>query len=427
MENQSFNLTDQTKVFKEVYEKRSMNVYNSENVLDGRMKKNYKFTGRQKFVHTPLSFSGGVGSGKLPQSNAGDYEGAIIVSKKIYATCTIEREAIYASKDEKGAFVDATKETIKKTLESAMRNNSRILFNDGSGILGRGDGATNVTGLGTEVSPYLVTISDASWNEANFEEKDFVQVVSTLAAFPSNAGGSAEGGDAITNLLEVEVVDEVNKQVHLVGTSAVLAALAGVGPFPALSGLCMQRSYNRDPQGLKGIFDISESGVGSIYSIPVQRRWKAYILDASLEGVTTDMINGVMLKVKKQCGKMPNMIMASFEQYQNILALLEDEKVYNLPNKNLKGHMGFEGVEYVGAAGKKIGIFIDRFAKEDEIHLLMDEGIERYHRPGWGWFTDDGTVFLREQGEDDYNARYGGYYQNFIVPTGHAKIKNLAV
>jgi len=37
----------------------------SANVLAGRIKKKYDFRGKQKFVSTPLSFSGGVGAGVL--------------------------------------------------------------------------------------------------------------------------------------------------------------------------------------------------------------------------------------------------------------------------------------------------------------------------------------------------------------------------
>ena len=116
-----FSLSAQTNLFKINYYKKSENMYNSENVLQGRMKKQYNFTGKQKFVATPLSFSGGVGAGKLPKSNTGKYEGAIITSKRVYATCEVEREAIHASKDDKGAFVQATKETVKKTVESVTK------------------------------------------------------------------------------------------------------------------------------------------------------------------------------------------------------------------------------------------------------------------------------------------------------------------
>lgn len=427
--NPQFSLAEQTNLFKINYYEKSENMYNSENALQGRIRKKYDFTGKQKFVSTPLSFSGGVGSGVLPKSNAGKYEGAIIIAKRVYATCEVEREAIKASANDKGAFVRATRETVQKTVESYMRNVSRILFGDGSAILGRGDGATNVTGAGSDASPYVITISEGSWKEANLEERDYVQYVAGMNTYPDNTGGSAEGGDTDTNLLEIVAVDPVTRKVSLVGTSALLAGLVG-NPLPAASGICLQKSYLKDPTGLKTIFDRAVAGVGSgetLYNIPTQRRWVAKLEDAGLAGVATDLINKLMLKVKKEFGKSPNMLMVGFEQYRNILALLEDQKVYNLPNRNLKGHMGFEGLEYVGAGGVKIGIFIDRFADVDKVYALNDNFIECHHRPGFGWFDDDGTVFLRLQNEDAYGARYGGYYENFITPTPHGFLHNLAV
>lgn len=423
-----FSLAEQTNLFKINYYKKSENMYNSMNVLHGRIKKKYDFIGKQRFVSTPLSFSGGVGSSKLPKSNTGKYEGAIITAKKVYATCEIEREAIHASKGDKGAFVQATKETVKKTVESYMRNCSRILFNDGSSVLGRGDGATNVTGAGSEIAPYVVVISEASWKEAHWEERDYVQVVSGMAAWPDNTGGTAEGGQTETNLLEVVEVDVDARTIKLVGSSTVLDNLvAGPSPLPLTSGFAMQKSYLQDPQGLKGIFDASNAGSGTLYNIPIQRRWKAFLKDANGKGVTTDLMNNVTLQIERIFGSNVNLIMAGYEQYQNLLALMEDQKVYNLPNRNLKAHMGFKGVEYIGAGGEPIGIFLDRFADKDKIYFLNDNYIECHHRPGFGWFDDDGTVFLRLQDEDAYGARYGGYYDNYITPTAHGFLHNLAV
>lgn len=429
LEDGKFSLAEQTDLFKIKYYKKSDNMYNSENVLQGRIKKKYDFVGKQKFVATPLSFSGGIGAGKLPKANSGRYEGAIITAKRVYATCEVEREAIHASKGDEGAFVAATKETIKKTVESHMRNASRILFSDGSGILGRGDGATAPTGLGTEASPFIIKISSGSWKEANWEERDFVQYVSGMAAYPANTGGSAEGGQTETNLLEVVEVDPATFTVKLVGTSPALTALvAGPTAVPATSGFCMQKSYLAEPAGLKTIFDAALANDGRlIYGIPTQRRWKAFIHNANGKGVTTDLMNHVVLQTKKAFGQDINLIMAGYEQYRNVLALLEDQKIYNLPNKNLKGHMGFEGVEYVGAGGVRCAIFLDRFAEKDQIAFLNDNHFEVHHRPGFGWFDDDGTVFLRLQNEDAYGARYGGYYDNFITPTAHGFLYGLAV
>lgn len=418
-----FSLARQNELFKINYGKKSENMYNSDNVLQGRIKKNYKFTGKQKLIATPLSFAGGVGSGTLPTANGGRYGNAIIEAKKVYARAEIEREAIKASADDAGAFVRATKETVKKTVESYMRNCSRILFSDGSGVLGRGDGASDVTGNGSEATPYVVTMNAAGFLpflEANFEERDFVQVVSSMNT------GDNEGGTVEADLLEIVAVDDSTQEVSLVGTSATLAALAGgPDPLPATSGLVMQGSYLNDPIGLKGVIELPTAG-SSIYGIPYQRNWSSTVIDAGRAGITTDRMNNIVLQVEKKTGKVPKLIITSYEQFRNILALLEDQKVYNLPNRHIKGHMGFEGVEFMSTKGP-VGIYTDRFCPQDQIYFLNDSRIECHHRPGFGWFDDDGTVFLRLANDDGYEARYGGYYQNLIIPTGHGLLKNLAV
>lgn len=425
MESQQFNLTDQTNLFKTFYYKRSDNMYNSANVLQGRIRKFNDFTGKEKFVSTPMSFSGGVGAKLLPKSNAGKYEGALIRSKKVYATCEIEREAIKASANDRGAFVRATKETVQKTVESYMRFASFILFGDSSGVLGLGDAAgDDVVGNGSTATPYVVQFSEASWNDAHFEEKDYVQVVTS---YTGPGTGTAEGGDSTTNLLEIVDVDVTNRKISLVGTSAILAARVGSpAPLGATDAIAMQRSLNAVPQGLKGIKDASVAGTGQLYNIDVQRRWSMLVEDASGKGITTDLMNKVMLQQEKRFGKTPRWIMTSYEQLQNILALLEDQKRYNLPNRNLKGAMSFVGVEFMSVKGP-IGIFVDRFCAKDEMWFLHDDFIECHNRPGHGWFDDDGTVFLRKDGEDNYEARYGGYYENFIVPTAQACLTDLAV
>lgn len=423
-EPKSFNLTDQTNAFKINYYKRSENMYNSDNVLQGRIKKKYDFTGKRRDVNTPLSFSGGVGAGKLPLSNAGDEGLAVITAKRVYATCTVEREAIYASANNEGAFVKATALTVKKTVESYMRNCSRILFGDGIGILGKGDGTgDDVIGDGSIATPFVVTIPEAQWKEQNWEERDFVQVVTGLNA--ANLAGLPEGGiDAKTNLLEVVLVDPILRKISLVGVSPRLTTLAA-GPLPlaATDGFSMQRSYNREPQGLGGVLR-AESGL--LYQQAVQRRWSSFQKKVNGQGVTVDMVNEVFLQVHKRFGAYPNMIICGYEQYQNMLALMEDQKRYQLPNRNLKMSAAFKGVEWMTPVGE-VGVFMDRFADSDKIYVLNDNFIEVHHRPGFGWFEDDGTVFLRSDDEDQYEARYGGYYENYITPTAHGLISELAV
>jgi hypothetical protein len=187
----------------------------------------------------------------------------------------------------------------------------------------------------------------------------------------------------------------------------------------------MQGSKDNDPYGIKGILDATS---GSLYGVPVQRRWKAGAQeDAGGAGVTTDMMNSDMLKIQKSCGKVPNIIVTSFTQFKKILNILEDQKQYTLEPRaaDLKGKVSFSGVEFMSAMGA-VPIFPERFVDDDRIYYINDNFIEAHHRPDFGWFDDDGTVFLRTSSSDSYEARYGGYYQNYIAPPFHGVRKNLA-
>ena len=389
------------KLFKIKYEKLSENVYNSANVLLGRVKKSYDFVGQKIQITIPSSFSGGVGSGTLPKANVAIYERAELEAKKMYAVVEIDRETIKASLKDEGSFVRATKEVVQKAVESFMRNMSRALFNDGSGLLGVTTGSAVEAGGNT-------TVEITDFKEANFEERDLVNIGS--------------GTDAI----EIVSVDPEAKKVTLKGTG--LGATSG-------SSLYMQGSKTNDPEGLKGVLQTEAeltSAAKSPYGISPSRRWSAgHVESAASAAISTDMLNKVMLNIKKKCGKSPNLIVCAFKQYEKILNLLEDKKRYTVNTRaGLKSKSGadisFSGVEFMSVDGP-IGIFPERFVEDDRIYLLNDSHIEIKHRPDFGWFDDDGTIFLRKPSHDAYEARYGGYLQVYINPVFHGVIKGLSV
>lgn len=422
----AFSLVTATNVFKRKFWKMSDAVFNASNVTWSRINKNSDFVGKDMFVSNPLSFSGGVGSGALPTANVGKYEGSIINAKRIYAVAQVEREAIKASETSEGAFVKAMQETVKKTLESFMRNCSRQLFADGSGVLAKGAGASAsaaVTGAGTTVSPYVVTLTASTFFDANLEERDLVQIGTGAGA--DNSGASVE-----TTYLEIVAVDTVNYTVSLVGTSARLAALvAGTAKFATTDIIVMQNSYQNDLTGLRGISRASIAGSGTLYNVPVQRRWSMDTKDASAAAITVDLINERMLQIERKSGKVPNLIVCGFKQYQKLLAVHENQKRFNLSPKDSKyaGQFSFDGLQFMSTAGI-VPVVYDRFVHDDELWLLNDNYITMTMRPGGAqWFEEDGTVFLRDTGSDSYSARYGLYGELYIIPTFHGHIYNLAV
>jgi hypothetical protein len=393
----TWNLTTASDVFKTNYLRLSENTYNSANVLLGRVKKSYNFTGSQMNIAIPLSFQGGVGSGSLPTAGVADYDQAVISAKKVYSVVLIDREAIKASANDQGAFVRGLKEVVKKGVESYMRNASRILFGNGDGSLGVVDSASGT-------NPYVLTIA-SGYNEANFEENDIVNI-ETGNTDPFN-------------------VDTVAPQTD--GTLDVTVTRNSGSQAPASTDeVFMQNSEDNDPNGLEQVTDATSS---TLYSVTVGRRWRSTQIDAASGGLTVDLMNEAMLEIERKSGKTPNLIVCSYTQFKKILDLSEDQKEYNIPPRygsdKMKASLSFSGVQFMSSRGA-IGVFPERFCPPDRVYFLNDNYIEVFHRPDFGWFDDDGTVFLREASADSYSARYGGYYQNYIPPVFHGRIDALA-
>lgn len=396
----SYNLTSVSNLFKIKYGKLSDNVYNSANVLLGRAKKQYDFTGKQMFVPVPMSFSGGVGSGSLPTANAASIDDALITAKKMYSVVQIDRESIKAASNDEGSFVRMTKFAVEKGVESYMRNASRALFNTlDSGALGYFSG----NAAGTAADP-VITVTAASWLESRWEEKDYVNV------------------NTLSSVFEVISVDPSTRAVTLSRISGS-DDLTGIGA--GTHKVYMQNSKDNDPTSLGTVLSATS---GSLYGIPVARRWQAAQVDAGSAGITSDVMNETMLEVQRKCGKVPNLIVTSFTQYRKLLNILEDQKQYNLDPRSadLKGKISFKGVEFMSSAGP-VGVFADRFMPESEMWFLNDNYIALHHRPDFGWMDDDGSVFLRDASADSYSARFGGYYDLYCPPTFHGRLHTLAV
>lgn len=401
----TYSSTNEAKLMKVKYGKLIEKQFNEENVLFGRIKKNEKFEGSQIEIPVIQSIGGGVSAGSLGSSSVNKASKATITSKKLYAKVSIDRETMKAAKSDEGSFVRFTKFPVQVATRSFNRNLERMLTRgdaSGSGALAAGDAATNVSGNGSSGTPYIVVLaSDACM--ACFEEGDILNY------------------DAETSELEVSEVIESSKTIKLVGTSTGLAALvAGPNPVPANKYFYMQKSKDNEMIGLKGVLEATSS---TLYGITVARRWQSYIKDASSAALSTDLINDVVINVKKKCGVSPKLALSSYKQYEKALNLHEDHKTYNVPAR--RAQFSFQGLEILTPEGP-IPMIASRFVNDEQIYFLNDDHMELHLRPGgFEWMDDDGTVFLRES-TDSYEARYGGYGQFFVNPHFQGLLDNLA-
>ena len=393
----AFNLTDLTNLYKIKYGKRSENAYNSANVALGRTKKSFDFTGKKMEFPMELSFQGGVGAGSLPEANVAEVEDVNFTASKVYARSLYDRESIKAAASSEGAFFQNTAETVRKTVEAFNRFASIIFHGDGTGALGTID-ASGVTDNGS--GDYDIVISSATWIAANWTKRDFVNV------------------DVSTELFEVTAVDKSTRTISV-------QRVTGGSQVPADADVIyMQGSKDNVPQGLRGV---TLATSGTKYCVTIADPYIRQQIDASSATITPDLINQLVLNVEEETGQVPNLALCSYTQFRKLLNQLEDQKRYNIPPRaaNLKGQMNFTGVEFMTTQGP-IGVFPDRFVRDDLFYALNDNFLHSYHRPGFGWFDDDGTVFLRVADSDEYEARYGGYYENYIAPPFHGVIHTLS-
>jgi len=392
-----FSLTASSALFKTKFGKLSENAYNSANPLLGTIKKDYGFVGEDMKVAVPTFFSGGVGAGSLPTANPASAVKATINAKRVYAVTEIQREALKASASDEGAFVEAMKWNVQKTVEAWNRNASRILFGDGTGALG----TLNANATGTAAAPVCV-VSAATWVEGHWEENDYI-----------NFGTDA----SVFRIDEVIPSTRTLELTRLSGTLDLTASGSGMIAY-------MQNSKDNEPLGLKGICDATS---GTLYGVTVQRRFQATQIAAGGSGISTDAMNELVSKVMFKCGKAPKMLVTSYTQMRKIKNFLEDQKVYMIEPRSseLQGKISWSGIEFL-ANGSRIAIIEDRMCEDDRMYAVNTDFMTSYHRPGFGWFDDDGTVFLRVANDDAYSARYGGYYQNYFIPSFQGVITGLS-
>lgn len=418
----TYSSTDEANLMKIKYGKLIDKQFNQDNPLFARVKKKENFVGSQ--IEEPIvqSIGGGVAAGDIPTANHNKIGKATITSKKLYAKTSIDRESMKAAKSDEGAFVRFTKFPVQICTRSFNRNLERMFTRgaaDGNGALLTGNASNSVvTGSGTACDPYLVDFDNASTyfpaESEQIEEGDILNVNSetTELEVVSVAVTESSGYASIT--------------IGLVGTSSRLSTLAsGCGTaFGASDKLYMQKSKDNETVGLKGVLSATS---GSLYGVSVGRRWQAHQKDASGAALSTDLLNEIIMDIKRKSGMCPNLMMLSYHQYTKLLNLLEDHKRYPLPARGeLKGVVSFKTIVYASPDGD-IPVVMSRFMDSDEIFLLNDNHISLHLRPGgFEWFDEDGTVFLRESG-DSYEARYGGYGQLYINPHFQGRLHSLAV
>ena len=417
----TYDQSTEDALFKTAYGKHNAKAFNQRSPLYGRIKKKTNFKGKEMVSSIRLSYGGGRGSGKLPRASRALYKQIKLTTKKLYHRLSIDQETFQASKDSVSAFVNMAKEPME-VARVAFSNllERQIVLGDlkGSGLLGtrRATLALNsitdtngVQGVGAKL-----TVADFVSSAESLEEGDVVDLY--------------QGGDR-KKICEVTGVAESGElKLTVLKADAGIQAVANNDATELT--VYLQNSKDKELEGLQGILKATPGADASTVSkrreykgIEIGKRWQAHIQAAPAEGSDFDPkrikreLNKAILQIVKRCGEIPTVLMCNHDVYTKLLDSFEDIKRVQIParGKALKGQVGYGALEYVSAQGT-IPVVFNRYVPTGEMYLLNEDKIELVSRAAPQWFNRDGTVFLRENDEDTYEARYGCFSDLFVQP-----------
>ncbi len=167
---------------------------------------------------------------------------------------------------------------------------------------------------------------------------------------------------------------------------------------------------------------------GTSYAVShTNRRWQGSSIAAAGAAVSEDLLNQLVLDIEEKSGKTPDMIVASYFQFRKIKDFMSDHKRIEVSprDERLVGKVSFSALQFMSASGP-IPIIASRMVEKDYVYAVNTDHIEAMHAPDFGWFDEDGSVFLRRDTADRYQARYGGYMQIYIEPAFHGVLTGLA-
>lgn len=405
---------DQNALFKEFYSGDNDNaLLNVKSPLASIIMKNKKvdFVGDQ-FV-APVRFGSAVGVGyralgqNLPTPGAAPRGKAIFQAKRAYGTAEFDREAIKASRNDKGAFAKVTVADVEALEEGFMLHMiERALFSDGSGKLGE---VASVSGAGTSASPWVIVGATTGTNGPKHKKRNYPQ-------------------GARLDLYTVAGVYQMSIQVVSASSTTLTATTLATGSSATpVAADVIYWEGNKDGECV-GLASIAPVSAGTLYGISQttqpQMRGQRNAITGS---IAFDDLNDIVADLEEEIGS-PDLAICSHTAKALFKNQAEDAKRYSVAEiKTSNVKVGFKGIELMSDEGP-FPLISSQMIPDDEIYFVNTKYLQLVMREDFGWFEDDGVFMLRDQNKDVYQARYGGYFELFCSkPNSVGRISGFTV
>lgn len=340
--------------------------------------------GKEIIKLAPFGINGGIGAGtetgNLPTAAGNQYVQFKATLKNLYGTIEISDKAIRASKNDAGAFVNLLNDEMESLVKASAFNLGRMLYGDGSGLLGKVDA----------VSSKVLTMDSVN----NFIEGMLVDIYN--------------GESVIASGVPVVYVDRANKKITVETTATVAKNYT----------LYVQGSKGNEITGLGSIFGSGTTLYGLTKS---EYPWlNPYKDTASTSREISDfLIQSAIDEVEDNADSKINYIACSKalrRAYQTYLG-------YYRKNVEICDINGMKTISHNG-----IPVVGDRFVEDGSIYLLNTDDFVMHELCDWKWLEgESGNILKQNAGKAAYSATLVKYAELICDrPNGQAKITNVS-
>ena len=330
----------------------------------------------------PYGLNGGVGagteSGDLPTAFQNKYVKFVSDLKNLYGTINISDKAMRASAHSAGAFVNLLNSEMEGLIKASAFNFGRMLYGDGSGVLG-----TVVSSTTT-----IATMDSVK----NFMEGMVIDAYTGTTKVASN--------------VRIAYVDRVNKQITF-ETALSNALTAG-------DKLYVQGSKGNELTGLGAIFSDNSTLYGVDKTV---YKWMVPYKKSSISTIDDATIQEAIDFLDEVSGSNVDFIACSSDikrKYQSYLG----EYRRNIDVMELNG--GFKALTFNG-----IPIVSDRFVEDGSMYLLNTKEFALHQLCDWNWLEgENGKIIKQDAGKPTYTATLVKYADLICnKPNGQALLK----
>lgn len=340
--------------------------------------------GKEIIKLAPFGINGGIGAGtetgNLPTAAGNQYVQFKATLKNLYGTIEISDKAIRASKNDAGAFVNLLNDEMESLVKASAFNLGRMLYGDGSGLLGKVDA----------VSSKVLTMDSVN----NFIEGMLVDIYN--------------GESVVASGVPVVYVDRANKKITVETTVTIAKNYT----------LYVQGSKGNEITGLGSIFGNGTTLYGLTKS---EYPWLNPHKDtASTSREISDfLIQSAIDEVEDNADSKINYIACSKalrRAYQTYLG-------YYRKNVEICDINGMKTISHNG-----IPVVGDRFVEDGSIYLLNTDDFVMHELCDWKWLEgESGNILKQNAGKAAYSATLVKYAELICDrPNGQAKITNVS-